>query len=239
MLIKFVDLGCPMVFKCLKYLKNIFNNLFIFEGNVYMKKFLGAIAALIALGALATFVILQARQIGFNQGYAPDQPVAFSHKLHAGDLKMDCQYCHFGADKGRHAGVPPTGLCLNCHSKVKTTSPEIKKLQKAVDSGENIQWVKVNHLADFAYFNHAQHVNVAGVSCQKCHGAVETMEVYYQKEKLSMGWCINCHRDNGIAPPKDHDEMMKSYRDTQEGYPSGAHLRKGYRAGGDCSKCHY
>lgn len=204
-----------------------------------MKKLLGAFVAFIALGALSTFVVVQARHLGFNQGYAPDQPVAFSHKKHAGDLKIDCQYCHFGADKGRHAGVPPTGLCLNCHDKVKTSSPEIKKLQKAVDSGENIQWVKVNHFPDFAYFNHSQHVNVAGVSCLKCHGDVDKMEIYEQKEKLSMGWCINCHRDNGIAPPDDHDELMKSYKDTEEGYPSGSHLRKGYRAGGDCAKCHY
>jgi hypothetical protein len=204
-----------------------------------MKKLVGALVALIALGAFGSFVIVQARHLGFNQGYAPDQPVAFSHKKHAGDLKMDCQYCHFGADKGRHAGVPPTELCLNCHSKVKTSSPEIKKLQNAVDSGENIQWVKVNHFPDFAYFNHAQHVNVAGVSCQECHGDVENMVIYEQKKKLNMGWCIECHRDNGIAPPQDHDEIVENYKATQEGYPSGAKLYKGAGSGGDCAKCHY
>lgn len=204
-----------------------------------MKKLLGAFVAFIALGAFSTFIVVQARHLGFNQGYAPDQPVKFSHKLHAGDLEMDCQYCHFGADKSRHAGVPPTGLCLNCHSKVKTTSPEIKKLQNAVDSGENIQWVKVNHFPDFAYFNHAQHVNVAGVQCQQCHGPVQEMEVYHQQEKLSMGWCINCHRDNGIAPPEDHAEIVEHYKNTQEGYPSGANLYSGKGSGGDCAKCHY
>lgn len=204
-----------------------------------MKKLLGAFIALAALGAFGAFVVVQARQIGFNQGYAPDQPVAFSHKLHAGDLKMDCQYCHFGADKGRHAGVPPTELCLNCHDKVKTSSPEIKKLKNAVESGENIQWVKVNHYPDFAYFNHAQHVNVAGFSCQECHGDVEKMEIYEQSKTLGMGWCIECHRDNGIAPPEDHDEIVQKYKQTQEGYPSGANLYNGRGAGGDCSKCHY
>lgn len=204
-----------------------------------MKKLVGALVAFIALGAFGSFIVVQARHIGFNQGYAPDQPVAFSHKKHAGELQMDCQYCHYGADKGRHAAIPPTELCLNCHSKVKTGSPEIKKIQKAVDSGENIQWVKVNHYADFAYFNHAQHVNVAGVSCQKCHGPVQEMEIYYQAEKLAMGWCIECHRNNGIAPPDDHDEIVEKYKDTQEGYPSGARLYKGSGAGGDCAKCHY
>lgn len=204
-----------------------------------MKKLLGALVAFIALGAFSTFIVVQARHLGFNQGYAPDQPVAFSHKKHAGNLEIDCQYCHFGADKGRHAVIPPTALCLNCHSMIKTQSPEIKKLQNAVDSGENIQWVKVNHYPDFAYFNHAQHVNVAGVSCQKCHGAVETMDIYHQKEKLAMGWCIECHRENGIAPPDDHAEIVEQYKSTQEGYPSGAKLYKGSGSGGDCAKCHY
>lgn len=204
-----------------------------------MKKVLGALVVFIAVGLFGTFVVVQARNLGYNTGYAPDQPVAFSHKKHAGELEIDCQYCHYGADKGRHAAIPPTELCLNCHSKVKTNSPEIKKLKNAVESGENIQWVKVNHYPDFAYFNHAQHVNVAGVKCQKCHGEVQEMEIYYQAKDLGMGWCLNCHRANGIAPPEDHDEMVKRYKDTQEGYPSGAELYNGRGNGGDCSKCHY
>jgi hypothetical protein len=182
-----------------------------------MKKLLGAFVALVAFAAFGAYVVTQARHIGYNQYYQPDQPIKFSHKLHAGELQMDCKYCHFGADKGRHAGIPPTELCLNCHSKVKTNSPEIKKIQKAIDSGENIKWVKVNHYPDFAYFNHAQHVNVAGFACQKCHGPVQEMEVYWQHETLGMGWCINCHRENEIAPPEDHKRA----------------------SGGDCSKCHY
>lgn len=204
-----------------------------------MKKLLGALVAFIALGVFGAFVVTQARHIGFNQGYAPDQPIPFSHKKHAGDLKIDCQYCHFGADKGRHAGVPPTELCLNCHNQVKKNSPHIKKLKNAVASGENIQWVKVNHFPDFAYFNHSQHVNVAGFKCQECHGDVEKMVIYKQEKKLNMGWCIECHRGNGIAPPKDHKKMTDGYKQTQEGYPSGAHLYSGSGSGGDCAKCHY
>lgn len=182
-----------------------------------MKKIVGGLIAFIGSVAFASFVITQGRHLGFNQGYAPDQPVAFSHKRHAGDLKIDCQYCHFGADKGRHAGVPPTELCLNCHKMVKPDSPEIKKLQAAINTGKNIQWVKVNHFPDFAYFNHSQHVNVAELKCQTCHGEVEKMVIYKQEKKLNMGWCINCHRDNEIAPPRDHKRA----------------------SGGDCSKCHY
>jgi hypothetical protein len=182
-----------------------------------MKKLLGALVALIAFGGIGAFVVTQAQSLGYNQYYEPDQPVAFSHKLHAGDLQMDCKYCHVGADKGRHANIPPTELCLNCHSQVKTNSPEIKKIQKAIDSGENIHWTKVNHYPDHAYFNHAQHVNVAGLQCQSCHGPVEEMEVYYQSKTLGMGMCISCHRENEIAPPKDHKSA----------------------GGGDCAKCHH
>jgi hypothetical protein len=182
-----------------------------------MKKALGAVVALILLGGFSSYLFVQARHIGYNQGYEPTQPIPFSHKIHAGDNQIECMYCHYGADQSRHASIPPTEFCLNCHKQVKTNSPHIKKIAKAVESGENIKWVKVNHLPDFAYFNHAQHVNVAEIDCQKCHGPVDEMDVYYQHGKLNMGWCIECHRDNGIAPPDDHKRA----------------------AGGDCSKCHY
>lgn len=205
-----------------------------------MKKLIGALVALGVLGAVGAFVVVQARHIGYNQGYAPDQPVAFSHKKHAGDLKMECSYCHFGADKGRHAAIPPTELCLNCHSKVKTNSPEIKKIQEAVDSGENIQWKRVNFFPDYAYFNHAQHVNVAEISCQQCHGKVEEMVIYKQEKKLNMGWCIECHREKGIAPPQDHpkpgEDGYEDYGKYDNAHPYQVKKRL---SGGDCSKCHY
>lgn len=181
-----------------------------------MKKLLLAFIAIIVLTAVSVFAWNESTRIGYNQFYEPDQPVKFSHKIHAGDNQMQCLYCHFGADKSRHAGVPPTELCLNCHKFVKTDSPEIKKVQEAFDSGNNIEWKKVNFFPDHAYFNHAQHVNVAGLQCQQCHGDVEKMEVYYQKEKFNMGFCLDCHREKGNAPPKDH-------------FSAG---------GGDCSKCH-
>jgi hypothetical protein len=199
-----------------------------------MKKLLGALVALLAFGAIGTFIVVQARHIGYNQGYQPDQPIAFSHKLHAGDLKMDCKYCHFAADKGRHAGIPPTELCLNCHKNVKKNSPEIRKIHEAVASGENVQWNRVNFFPDYAYFNHAQHVNVAELDCQKCHGPVEEMEIYYQHEKLNMGWCIGCHREKGIAPPNDHYDTDYHKYDNSHPYEVKPRL-----TGGDCSKCHY
>lgn len=173
------------------------------------------IVILLIAGAIE--LITNARQVGFNEGYSPIQPIAFSHKIHAGDNKINCQYCHFAADKGRHAGVPPTELCMNCHVKIRPTSPEILKVKEAIANNVNIEWIKVNHFPDFAYFNHAQHVRVGKVICQDCHGLVETMTRIRQEKPLNMGWCLDCHRQKGIAPPTDHKSS----------------------AGGDCARCHY
>ena len=154
---------------------------------------------------------------GNQQGYEPVQPIAYSHRLHAGELQIQCQYCHFGADKSRHAGIPPASVCMNCHKFVKAplgavraedalaekekrpprpvVSPELQKLYDAIDRGQPIAWTRIHSLPDFAYFDHRPHVN-AGVACQQCHGPVETMERVRQVSDLSMGWCVNCHRES-------------------------------------------
>lgn len=181
-----------------------------------MKKFT-LLIVMLTVGVIGLYFIIQARNLNFNTDYRPTQPIAFSHKLHAGTNKIQCQYCHFAADKSRHAGVPPMELCLNCHNEIRKDSPEIAKIKNAVKTGKNIEWIKVHHLPDYVYFNHSQHVRVAKLACQKCHGPVETMEVLKQENTLSMGWCINCHRDEKIAPPKDHKSA----------------------SGADCTKCHY
>ena len=170
---------------------------------------------------------------GNNQGYEPVQPVAYSHRLHAGELGMQCLYCHFGAEKSRDAGIPPANVCMNCHKFVTTPfinvkaederatkenrkprriiSPELQKIYTALalnasllpDSTEQehpIEWTRVHLLPDFVYFDHRPHVS-AGVACQMCHGEVQTMERVRQFSDLSMGWCVNCHRDvnsNGV-----------------------------------------
>jgi hypothetical protein len=147
--------------------------------------------------------------LGSRQGYEPEQPIAYSHALHAGELKLDCQYCHFGAEKSRHAGVPPVNVCMNCHSQVRRESPEIAKIVRAMETGQPIAWTKVHRLPDFVYFNHARHLT-AGLACQRCHGPVETMVRVQQVETMSMGWCLDCHRNppDGpegarLAPPTD------------------------------------
>lgn len=128
-----------------------------------------------------------------NQGYAPTQPINYSHAVHAGGLRIPCLYCHYGAERGRHAGIPAASVCLNCHRQVLPDHPEVVKVRAAVDSGQPIAWVRIHQLPDHAYFNHKPHV-AAGVTCQTCHGPVEEMGRVSQHAPLTMGWCLDCHR---------------------------------------------
>lgn len=145
--------------------------------------------------------------VGSQQGYAPAQPIAFSHALHSGQYQMDCQYCHFAASRSRHAGVPPAEVCLNCHSQVKKDSPEIQKIAAAVAAGRPIEWVKVHRLPDHAFFSHQDHV-AANVTCQSCHGPVETMVRVEQVAPMTMGWCLECHRARGAGPVRASGDQV-------------------------------
>ena len=152
---------------------------------------------------LGTIIILTALVAGIwyyfspeytDVGYAPEQPVEYSHKLHAGKLDLDCQYCHTNVDVSKQANIPSTQTCMNCHSQVKTNSEKLAPVRESWESGQPIEWVRVHNLPDYAYFNHAIHVNV-GVGCETCHGRIDRMEVVAQKEPLSMSWCLDCHRN--------------------------------------------
>ncbi|MEZ6138195.1 MAG: cytochrome c3 family protein [Pirellulaceae bacterium] len=141
-----------------------------------------------------------------NPGYMPTQPVPFSHKIHAGELKMDCRYCHTTVEKAAHAAIPPTATCINCHSgigadggapalsAVHADSPKLRAVRESWETGASIPWVRVHDLPDFVFFNHSAHVN-RGVSCVSCHGRIDTMDKVYQAKELSMAWCIECHRN--------------------------------------------
>ena len=191
----------------------------------------GANAARGAIVAISLLVIVASLQ-GFNlpgnrEGYEPVQPIEYSHRLHAGELRIACLYCHYGAEKSRNAGIPATGVCMNCHSAIQApagaireeqeraaaekrtarpvVSPGIQRLYDAMglDSSLNpdpsrgphrIEWTRVHRLPDFVYFDHRSHVNT-GVRCQTCHGPVETMQRVRQVSDLSMGWCVDCHRE--------------------------------------------
>jgi hypothetical protein len=129
-------------------------------------------------------------------GYRPVQPVPYSHKLHAGDMGMDCRYCHNTVEVAPHAAIPPSATCMNCHSQVKTDSPRLATVRESFETGESIEWVRVHQLPDFAFFDHGPHV-AAGVGCSSCHGRVDAMVTVEMNQPLSMGWCLDCHRDPG------------------------------------------
>lgn len=201
-------------------------------------------------------------QVGVDQGYAPVQPIHYSHRIHAGDNQIDCNYCHSSARKSKTSGIPSLNVCMNCHKNIAEVAPEtqaegvefgvdynqeIKKLYAAVGWDEDTQaytgetqpvkWLRIHNLPDFAYFNHSQHVTVAGVECQTCHGPVEEMEVMEQFAPLTMGWCINCHRETNVNLEnneyytKIHEELSKKYGVDK--------LTIAQMGGLECGKCHY
>lgn len=161
------------------------------------------LGALVGLSATVFALYWWASPYHTDVGYAPKQPVAYSHELHAGELKMDCRYCHVGVEQGPHAGVPPTQTCMNCHKQVKTESEKLKLVRESWTTDKSIEWVRIHKLPDYAYFNHSAHMGVgvgdkrAAIGCETCHGRIDTMEVVRQVQPLSMSWCIDCHSNPG------------------------------------------
>jgi hypothetical protein len=144
------------------------------------------------LSFLATYYLSRAERDGV--GYAPAQPIAFSHKLHAGDMQIDCKYCHSGVTVSPTASIPAVGTCMNCHSVARKTRPEIIKLTKYYEEGTAVPWKRVHRVPDYAYFNHSAHVN-RGIDCAQCHGQVANMDVVEQVSQFTMGACLDCHRN--------------------------------------------
>ena len=191
--------------------------------------------------------------IGVHQGYKPVQPIKFSHQIHAGVNQIECQYCHGGAFKSKNASIPSANVCMNCHNTVTAadhydgeTSPEIAKIYRAVDwdpesrtYGNNpkpIEWIRVHNLPDFAYFNHSQHVVVAGVECQTCHGPIQDMEEVYQYSPLTMKWCIDCHRETTVDTDNAYyDQLIEAHEKLKKGEKMTAAMVGGL----ECGKCHY
>ena len=174
--------------------------------------------------------------IGVQQGYQPDQPIAFSHRIHAGDYKIDCNYCHTGVRKSKNANIPSPNICMNCHSSIKTESPEIQKIYAAIENNEPIEWVRIHNLPDLAYFNHSQHVQVGGVECKTCHGPIEEMEKVSQYAPLTMGWCINCHRETDVnTKGNDYYNKLVEMHNSHSKEP----MKVEDIGGLECSKCHY
>jgi hypothetical protein len=160
---------------------------------IWIARHLAFVICGIALASQLTACKWVFPSIGYNTGYQPDQPIAFSHELHAGQNKIQCLYCHSNAERANNATVPSLNICMNCHMVVATDKPAIQQIQTAYAEGKTINWVKVHKLPDFVHFNHRRHIK-AGVACSTCHGPVETMKQIRQVSDLSMGWCVNCHR---------------------------------------------
>ena len=224
-------------------------------------QFLMIVTAIFFLLSSAYFVYGYFMQVGVDQGYEPIQPIHYSHKIHAGDNGIDCKYCHSSARVSKHSGIPSLNVCMNCHKSIYEVAEstateeyskefydkEIQKLynavgwndaeQKYTGKTKPVKWIRIHNLPDFAYFNHSQHVTVAGVECQTCHGPVEEMEIMYQHSPLTMGWCINCHRETNIKVEdngyyeKIHEALSKKY---------GVEKLTAAQMGGlECGKCHY
>ncbi len=183
-----------------------------------------------------------------HTGYQPVQPIKYSHELHAGTMKIDCQYCHSGAYKSKNASIPSLNVCMNCHKMVKTESPEIAKIYNALgydpktqkyDStkAKPIQWVRIHNLPDLAYFNHSQHVVVGKVKCQTCHGPIQTMKEVYQYSPLTMKWCIQCHKRTEVNYKGNayYDNMISVHDKIKRGEKVTAAAMGGI----ECGKCHY
>jgi mono/diheme cytochrome c family protein len=183
-----------------------------------------------------------------HTGYQPVQPIKYSHQLHAGVMKIDCQYCHGGAYKSKNATIPSLNVCMNCHKTVKTESPEIHKIYDALgydpattkyDStkAKPIQWIRVHNLPDLAYFNHSQHVKVGKIKCQQCHGPIETMQEVRQYAPLTMKWCIQCHKRTEVDYKGNayYDNMIQVHDRIKRGEKVTAAALGGI----ECGKCHY
>lgn len=186
---------------------------------------------LLALAAVvggATFGVTRIGRLGVQQGYAPAQPIAFSHRLHAGEHEIPCLYCHYGARQSRHAGIPSASICMNCHALLEKQTLDLERIREAALLDKPlVAWVKVHNLPDFVAFNHSQHV-VSGVACQSCHGAVESMERVVQVAPLTMGWCLECHRQHAGVPTSS---PARAARRIWEEPPLSSGL--------NCVSCHY
>ncbi|PIF32784.1 quinol:cytochrome c oxidoreductase pentaheme cytochrome subunit [Flavobacterium sp. 9] len=224
-------------------------------------QFLVLVTSIFLLLASGYFVYAFLMQVGVDQNYEPIQPIHYSHKIHAGDNEINCKYCHSAARVSKNAGIPSLNVCMNCHKNISevaesTATPEyskayydgeIQKLYTAVGwdkakqaytgKTQPVKWVRIHNLPDFVYFNHSQHVTVAGVECQTCHGPVQEFEIMKQYSKLTMGWCVDCHRKTDVKMEgnayydKIHAELSKKY---------GVEKLTAAQMGGlECGKCHY
>jgi cytochrome c2 len=229
------------------------------DANIFTRTALKNPRIVTVLTLLVAVVFLQQLYLGLmvvnvDTNYQPSQPIKFSHELHAGTNQIDCNYCHSGARKSKHSNIPSANVCMNCHMYIqegpKYGTEEIAKIYTAIgfdpESGtyiedyeqKPIKWVRIHKLPDLAYFNHAQHVTAGNVECQTCHGPIQEMEEVYQYSPLTMGWCINCHRETKVDV-KSNDYYKDMHAKLKEKYGPNAEITVEMIGGLECGKCHY
>lgn len=205
---------------------------------------LARLAGLLAIGGLlyaAVLILLATSPVTQAAGYKPVQPVPYSHALHAGELGIDCRYCHTGVETGAKATLPSTEICMNCHNTIRTQSDKLKLVRESFESGMPLEWVRVHDLADFAYFDHSAHVT-RGIGCVSCHGRIDQMDEagVYQAMPLNMGWCLECHREPEYhLRPREYVTSM-DWRPGEDQVSLGLRLAEEFdiKPSTDCSTCH-
>lgn len=240
------------------------------EVPIYRNKVFIAIAAVLVFIGAGYWVVNGSVEMGRQQNYMPEQPIFYSHKVHAGINQVNCLYCHAGAEKSKHAMIPSTNVCMNCHKQINEYTGEAlfthegkevdgtKEIQKLYEyAGWNpekkdynrdqegnilakpIEWVKIHNLPDHVYFNHSQHVAVGKVACQRCHGGIQEMDEVFQFSSLSMGWCVNCHRETEVqfADNNYYSIFEKYHEEIKSGKRTGVTVND--IGGTECQKCHY
>lgn len=200
----------------------------------------GLAIGLILGGGLLTFVVwYYFSPKNTDVGYAPVQPVPYSHKLHAGDLGIDCRYCHVNVERSPVATVPPSQVCMNCHTIIKNKSEKLAPVRDSFASGMPVPWVRIHKIPDFAYFDHSRHVN-RNVGCVSCHGRIDQMERVRQEQPLSMSWCLDCHRDpaHNLRPADAITKMDWKPEGDAEALGRELMAKNSIHPPTDCSGCH-
>jgi hypothetical protein len=206
----------------------------------WVNKLVLVLPLLVVLGGLyfVVLILYATSPATLDAGYQPRQPVDYSHALHAGKLGIDCRYCHTGVEAGANATIPPTQTCMNCHKSIRTNSAKLALVRESYGTGAPIEWIRIHDLPDFVYFNHSAHVR-RGVGCVSCHGRIDKMDVVYQVGLLSMGWCLDCHRNpEPHLRPLDKLTVMDWEPEDQAAFGKRIREQLNINPSTDCWTCH-
>ena len=211
--------------------------------KIIKQKWITITVCFVASIFVSNTLIVNAKNIGLSQNYSPNQPIKFSHKIHVKENKIECIFCHNSPEFSRESGIPTTNVCMICHNKIKSGKRsgqfEINKIKNSFKVKKPIEWVKIHNLPDHVFFSHAQHVSVGKINCKTCHGDIEEMHVTSQYSTLSMGWCVECHRESEVQFEDNnyYSNHIELHNDLKSGKITKVTADK--IGANDCQKCHY